>query len=57
VLCNSQPEKTAVSPATLTLFADLGSPLSRSHTLSSSDQLMRWRTVEFTVPLRNAMIQ
>jgi type IV pilus assembly protein PilW len=57
VLCNSQPEKTAVSPATLTLFADLASPLSRSRTLSSSDQLMRWRTVEFTVPLRNAMIQ
>ncbi len=57
VLCNSLPEKTAVSPATLTLFADLASNLQRTHTLSTSDQLMRWRTVEFTVPLRNPMLK
>jgi type IV pilus assembly protein PilW len=57
VLCNSQPEKAAVSPASLTLFADLTSTLRRTHTLSSSDQLMRWRTVEFTVPLRNPMLK
>jgi type IV pilus assembly protein PilW len=57
VLTNSQPEKTAVSPASLTLFADLASDLRRTHTLSTSDRLMRWRTVEFTVPLRNPMLK
>jgi type IV pilus assembly protein PilW len=57
VLCNSQPEKTAVSPDSLTLFADLTSDLRRTRTLSTSDQLMRWRTVEFTVPLRNPMLK
>jgi type IV pilus assembly protein PilW len=57
VLRNAQPEKAAVSPASLTLFADLSTGLQRTHALSTSDQLMRWRTVEFTVPLRNPMLK
>jgi type IV pilus assembly protein PilW len=57
VLRNSQPEKAAVSPASLTLFADLASSLQRTHSLSTSDQHLRWRTVEFTVPLRNPMLK
>jgi type IV pilus assembly protein PilW len=53
---NSAPERTAVSPSALTLFADLGSTLEVSRTLTSSEQLLRWRTVEVTVPLRNVLL-
>lgn len=41
---------------TLTLFGDLGSSLRRTRTLSGSDLNYRFRTVEFTVPLRNAFL-
>jgi type IV pilus assembly protein PilW len=53
---NSSPERTAVSPSKLTLFADLGSTLQVSRTLTSAEQLLRWRTVELTVPLRNVLL-
>ena len=52
----SSPERTAVSPSSLTLFADLGNTLQVSRTLTSAEQRMRWRTVELTVPLRNVLL-
>jgi type IV pilus assembly protein PilW len=56
VLHNAVPERAAVSPTTLTLFSDLGSALQRTRTLSDSDRLLHWQTLEFTVPLRNVML-
>ncbi len=53
---NSSPERNAVSPTTMTLFSDLGSTLQVSRTLTSTEQLLRWRAVEVTVPLRNVML-
>ncbi len=53
---NSAPERTAVSPATMALFADLGAPLTITRNLSASEQLLRWRALDFTVPLRNVML-
>jgi type IV pilus assembly protein PilW len=53
---SSTPERTAVSPTTLTMFPDLDSTLQVTRTLSSAEQLLRWRVVEFTVPLRNVLL-
>lgn len=41
-----------VAPATLTLFADLG--LTRTRTLNAAERVFRYRTIESTIPLRNA---
>ena len=50
----SLPEKTAVAPATLTLFSDLG--LTHTRTLTPAEQLYRYRTIESTIPIRNTML-
>jgi len=56
VMRGSAPEREAVSPATITMFDDLGTALQRTRTLSADEQKYRWRTIEFTVPLRNVML-
>ncbi len=56
VLRSAVPERSAVAAETLAMFADLAAPLRYSRTLSSTEQLLRHRTVEFTVPLRNVMM-
>ncbi len=56
VMRSASPEREAVAPGSLTLFADLAAPLRHSRTLSADEQLLRHRTVEFTVPLRNVML-
>ncbi len=53
---NSAPERAAQSASSLTLFSELGSTLQVSRTLTSAEQLLRWRTLEFTVPLRNVLL-
>lgn len=53
---NSTPERSEVSPSSLTLFSDLGSTLQISRTLTTNERLLRWRTVEVTVPLRNVLL-
>jgi type IV pilus assembly protein PilW len=50
------PERDPVAPGTLTLFDDLGGPLTATRTLSTAERQLRWRTLEFTVPLRNVML-
>jgi type IV pilus assembly protein PilW len=50
----SLPEKDTVAPATLTLFSDLGATYTR--TLTSDERLFRHRTIESTIPIRNAML-
>lgn len=56
VLRGAAPERDAVSPATLTLFGDLDTALQRTRNLDATEQKYRWRTFEFTVPLRNVML-
>ena len=56
VLRNSTPERSAVSPSTLTLFGDLASTLQYTHNVATSDRTLRYRTMDFTVPLRNVLL-
>jgi type IV pilus assembly protein PilW len=55
VLRTSAPDKEVVSPASLSLFSDLGTALEQTRALSSDEQRFRHRTVELTVPLRNVL--
>lgn len=57
ILRNNVPERNAVSPASLVLFSDLASTLQVTRTLSATEQQLRYRTLEFTVPLRNVMMK
>ena len=50
------PERSSVAPGTVLLFTDLGPTLQVTRTLTTAERLVRWRTVEFTVPLRNALL-
>jgi type IV pilus assembly protein PilW len=52
----SSPERDAVSPATLTMFPDLAAALQVTRTLTTAERQMRWRALEFTVPLRNTLL-
>jgi len=54
VMRNATPERDAVSPATLQLFGNLPAALQATHTVA--DPTLRYRTLDFTVPLRNAML-
>lgn len=62
ILRTALPEKapaTGAAPATtgpLQLFSDLGAPLAFSRALLPAEQNFRYRTVEMTVPLRNALL-
>jgi type IV pilus assembly protein PilW len=51
-----QPERDAVTASSLTLFGDLGSTLQVTRTLSADEQRLRWRVLDFTVPLRNPLL-
>ncbi len=56
VVRNSSPERDVVSPASLALFGDMAPALQFSHSIASSESNLRYRVLEFTVPLRNAMM-
>jgi type IV pilus assembly protein PilW len=57
MLTRSQvPERNAVSPASLELFADLDAALRVTRSLSAEEQLLHWRVLDFTVPLRNTLL-
>ena len=56
VMRNSTPEKAAVTPAALPLFSDLPTALQAQHTVTGTDTTLRYRVLDFTVPLRNAML-
>lgn len=53
VLRSDQVEKTPITGATLTLFGDLPAALQHSYAVPADTTTQRYRTVEFTVPLRN----
>lgn len=48
-------EGSTVAPASLKLFADLGTALTFTRTLSTAEQRYRYRTLESTIPLRNLL--
>lgn len=50
------PEKDQVSPASLSLFSDLGSTLAFTRSLTTAERKYRYRTVEATVPVRNNLL-
>jgi type IV pilus assembly protein PilW len=56
VLRSALVEKDEVSPTSLTLFADLDESLQQTRELDATERRMRWRSYEFTVPLRNVML-
>lgn len=56
ILRTSLKEKSVVSPSSITLFSDLSSSLQYTPTITGDDTYYRYRTQEFTVPLRNAML-
>ena len=55
VLRSDRIERDEVAPASVTLFSDLAG-LEYTHAIDSSLRHQRFRTVEFTVPLRNVML-
>ena len=57
IIRTNTPERDPVAPASLTLFSDLGSTLTATRTLSTAERQMRWRSLEFTVPLRNVILK
>jgi type IV pilus assembly protein PilW len=56
VLRSDRIERDAVAPASLTLFTDLPAAVQHTHAIATGLRNQRFRTVEFTVPLRNVMI-
>ncbi|PXW96260.1 type IV pilus assembly protein PilW [Sphaerotilus hippei] len=56
ILRASSKEAAAVAPASLTLFSDLGSTLTHTRTLSSTEQQYRYQTVDLTIPLVNTIL-
>lgn len=56
IIRTSVPERDSVAPATLTLFGDLGGTLTATRTLTTAERQLRWRTLDFTIPLRNVML-
>jgi type IV pilus assembly protein PilW len=56
VLRSDQAEKAAITTPTLTLFGDLPATLRHSYTVPATTTTQRYRTVEFTIPLRNVRL-
>lgn len=56
LLRSSVQEGSAVAPARLRLFTELGNDLTYTRTLTTAEQRHRYRTLESTVPLRNLLL-
>ncbi len=56
ILRTALRERDPVAPAQLTLFSDLGPALTYTRVLAAGEQNFRYRTVESTIPLRNALL-
>ena len=56
LLRSSMQEGSAVAPASLRLFTELGNDLTYTRTLTTAEQRYRYRTLESTVPLRNLLL-
>jgi type IV pilus assembly protein PilW len=56
ILRNATPERDEVTGPSVSLFDDLP-PLKQTRSLSSDERKLRWRVLDFTVPLRNVMLK
>jgi type IV pilus assembly protein PilW len=56
LLSNSAPERDDVSGASVSLFSGMGA-LAYTRTLTASERKLRWRSQDFTVPLRNVILR
>ena len=56
ILRTSTPERDPTAPASITMFSDLGTSLEATRNLSTAERLLRWRSLDFTVPLRNVLL-
>lgn len=52
----SVPERTAVSPSSIVMFPDLAASLQATRNLTTDEQRLRWRALDFVVPLRNVLL-
>jgi type IV pilus assembly protein PilW len=53
---NSSPERSDVSGSSITMFAGMAPGLAQTRTLTADERKLRWRSLDFTVPLRNAIL-
>jgi type IV pilus assembly protein PilW len=56
ILRTSLRERDVVQQPPLTLFSDLGSSYVYTRALSHDEKFFRYRTIELTIPLRNALL-
>lgn len=56
ILRTVQSDRSRSAAASLTLFSDLDSSVRFTRTLSTAERIYRYRTVESTVPVRNAFL-
>lgn len=56
ILRTSLPEREQVAPASLSLFSDLGAGVTYTRALATAERVFRYRVVESTIPLRNALL-
>jgi len=56
ILRTALRERDPVAPPQLVLFSDLGPALTHTRVLAAGEQNFRYRTVESTIPLRNALL-
>jgi type IV pilus assembly protein PilW len=56
ILRTNSTDSSQTAPASLSLFSDLGSGVTFTRTLSTTERLYRYRTSEATIPLRNALL-
>ena len=56
IMRTSTPERDPTAPASITMFSDLGTSLQATRNLSTAERLLRWRSLDFTVPLRNVLL-
>lgn len=52
----SVPDRDTVSPTSMSLFGDLGTDLTYTRTFTADERRLRWRSLDFTVPLRNVLL-
>lgn len=52
----SVPDRETVSPVSMSLFGDLGADLTYTRTFTADERRLRWRSLDFTVPLRNVLL-
>jgi type IV pilus assembly protein PilW len=56
MLRTANAERTEVTGNDISVFSDLSAGLKQTRTLTADERKLRWRSLDFTVPLRNAKL-